>query len=813
MGIVLPIRLLSLMTIQKLKKKTKVKKRTLEPTWKEGFYFTIADFNTIRFTVKDYNRFRHGGVLGYADVAKDALKEGVENQLLLPLKGGGENASRGSGFLHVIVRWTPGNGRRPVQHLEPWRDDDFGLGSESRDRTPDTETSYTVSSSENYFSSSSKISSVLPPAAPKLESKDSAEAREPPKEELMPKDKRLGLLTIANIKDGSSQRIIAISPSYKTEYEVGVMTEGCVMSIQVGTEGAVLLGYDNFQQDGTGWFQVGEVHKPARLCVSWTVKEMKRQSDLKGVLALFGGGAWVSLLLPLAFLFVFKYLHLSDPYLEGAIHSLVAFVLVRVAVMLELQRSEKQQKHERDLEMAENFRNMLKSQRDEEEESNQAPKIITIKMENIMAIVNKEEEEEDEDEVDLDYRPRASRNVEERSVVDARPSLPASPGPMHKAPFGLWGDSDPLALKVRGPTYLTDRKKVPATHSMFRLAHVEIFSHTFGMISHAANRYDSWLRQQKEPPPFCFIVNWQVPGEPRINTVFYFVAKTAKELAFIPDLEAQQAVFNRTLERFLDGSKGYRHSRFKMIPRVVEGGWPVRRGVGTTPAILGTKLTQTYFRSKDSGKLNYFEVDVDVGSSKVAGQILRLVKNGIAGLIVELSFLIEGQQPDELPECLLGGARLQLDIEGIPMMNADGSLQRPLNSRPPSNNALFPGTPSKDVNVGTGDDETDNESGNVSGNEDDGSTFSGQETAQKNSEQDKLPDELDEGEGKVRGGSPGQVLAPNAVASAGISPATGTRKRATTAELKAAMQRPRLSNTTLTLPLPGSGPKSGGSDG
>jgi len=62
-------------------------------------------------------------------------------------------------------------------------------------------------------------------------------------------------------------------------------------------------------------------------------------------------------------------------------------------------------------------------------------------------------------------------------------------------------------------------------------------------------------------------------------------------------------------------------------------------------------------------------VDVDVGSSKVGGQIFRLVKGYAKSVVIDFHFLIEGQAPDELPEQLLGGVRLhRLDTDKIPLL-------------------------------------------------------------------------------------------------------------------------------------------------
>jgi len=66
-------------------------------------------------------------------------------------------------------------------------------------------------------------------------------------------------------------------------------------------------------------------------------------------------------------------------------------------------------------------------------------------------------------------------------------------------------------------------------------------------------------------------------------------------------------------------------------------------------------MTQTYYYDQ---KLNYFEVDVDVGSSSVARSILNLVRGYARSVIIDFHFLIEGQKDDELPEQILGGVRL-----------------------------------------------------------------------------------------------------------------------------------------------------------
>ena len=53
----------------------------------------------------------------------------------------------------------------------------------------------------------------------------------------------------------------------------------------------------------------------------------------------------------------------------------------------------------------------------------------------------------------------------------------------------------------------------------------------------------------------------------------------------------------------------------------------------------------------------WFEIDVDIGSSRVAGAILGLVKGYTKVLVIDIAFLLESKTTEELPERMLGSAR------------------------------------------------------------------------------------------------------------------------------------------------------------
>lgn len=177
-----------------------------------------------------------------------------------------------------------------------------------------------------------------------------------------------------------------------------------------------------------------------------------------------------------------------------------------------------------------------------------------------------------------------------------------------------WGEPDlsSLPFRVRGKNYLADRVKVDCKKTAFQLVAVDLFE-TEGKVSHIAARPDSVVHYF--PHDFTFVVHFQVPGPPFLSFVCYFVAGK--------DLLTLSTPFGLLLNRFLTGTDEFRDDTLKIIPRAIDPSpWIVKKSVGQTPAILGRKLSQEYFGDGES----YFEVDVDVGSSRVAGGILTMVK-------------------------------------------------------------------------------------------------------------------------------------------------------------------------------------------
>ncbi|TYZ61110.1 hypothetical protein PybrP1_005086 [[Pythium] brassicae (nom. inval.)] len=227
----------------------------------------------------------------------------------------------------------------------------------------------------------------------------------------------------------------------------------------------------------------------------------------------------------------------------------------------------------------------------------------------------------------------------------------------HGLPTKFWSEPDAAGFFVRGPQYLSTRAKVPSARQALRLVNVELFKSAdpiehIGLSSFAGyERGDGGAASGGLARPYdqthVLVVNFMIPGPPQTSLVLYFTPEDPGELV-------KSSAFAELFHQFYDGADdAYRSKRMKLIPRVVQGTWPIREGVGTTPAILGTKTYQKYFRGTQ-----YLEVDYDIGSSMVAASLCKMLLGYSRDLIIDLAFVLEGQSREELPERVLGCVRL-----------------------------------------------------------------------------------------------------------------------------------------------------------
>jgi hypothetical protein len=79
----------------------------------------------------------------------------------------------------------------------------------------------------------------------------------------------------------------------------------------------------------------------------------------------------------------------------------------------------------------------------------------------------------------------------------------------------------------------------------------------------------------------------------------------------------------------------------------------------STPVLLGQKVVQRYFRGD-----RHLEIDVHVGSSIIAAQIVGVCRSYTEMYSTNLGIVIQGENEDELPERLLACIQLnKLDLD------------------------------------------------------------------------------------------------------------------------------------------------------
>ena len=149
-----------------------------------------------------------------------------------------------------------------------------------------------------------------------------------------------------------------------------------------------------------------------------------------------------------------------------------------------------------------------------------------------------------------------------------------------------------------------------------------------------------------EGVPWVFALHIMIPGPPHLGFVAYYTPVD-------PEWHKRDSPFARVARPFFfGGDPEYCDNHFKLIPKIVEGNFVVRRVVGSTPAVLGTKLKQYYHAAP-----HYFELDVDIGSSSVAAGVVRVSLGYAAAMTVDMAFVLEGKREQELPETVMGCVR------------------------------------------------------------------------------------------------------------------------------------------------------------
>ncbi|KAK7354404.1 hypothetical protein VNO80_19865 [Phaseolus coccineus] len=203
-----------------------------------------------------------------------------------------------------------------------------------------------------------------------------------------------------------------------------------------------------------------------------------------------------------------------------------------------------------------------------------------------------------------------------------------------------WTSPSGEGFMIRGKNYLKDNSKVAGGDPLLKLIAVDWLKVDKTADRIALHHRNLVQSETGKKFPFVLVFNLQVPAKPNYSLVLYYASDRAVSK-------------DSLLAKFLDGDDTFRDTRFKLIPSIVEGYWMVKRAVGTKACLLGKAVTCKYFKQD-----NFFEIDVDIGSSSVARSVIGLVLGYVTSLVVDLAILIEAKEEAELPEYLLGTVRL-----------------------------------------------------------------------------------------------------------------------------------------------------------
>eukprot|EP00035_Acanthoeca_spectabilis_P024451 m.453888 g.453888 ORF g.453888 m.453888 type:complete len:363 (+) comp20568_c0_seq1:192-1280(+) len=253
------------------------------------------------------------------------------------------------------------------------------------------------------------------------------------------------------------------------------------------------------------------------------------------------------------------------------------------------------------------------------------------------------------------------------------------------------------SFEVRGRSYLVDKKKIPAKEPIFSMVDVRPFSHAKPVWHAAATLKPLRDYLAAHPDREFFIANRVLPLEKSVHVMAIFV-RTRDETV--------DPVFERSWKRFKEGDVAYRNSRLKYMAKIPNASFVVRSTVGAMGGFRPVIMGKGYLELKHFNGPNYVEVDIDIGSSRIARGVVGVVIPQAKKMIVDEAFFVEGQNPDELPERLLGICRCvhyDLDVNTLPispdMLARDeaGGDDAHTSTEPPPVSPLSPGALRDDV--------------------------------------------------------------------------------------------------------------------
>ncbi len=237
--------------------------------------------------------------------------------------------------------------------------------------------------------------------------------------------------------------------------------------------------------------------------------------------------------------------------------------------------------------------------------------------------------------------PRAPVPVTDYIETDAFPRAEAG----DKKTKNRWAEGDFTRVVLRGKTYMDDKIKIQASSPIFQTLGLVITKADQG-IRHCAARLPklrAFLDEQAANFPFFMLFTWILPGDEPL-TVIQVCGRT--------NVRGDDPEFDALLDTYIASDDSYRSDRIKFLCSMETAPWVVTFSLnnlaGNKPALIGNKLECHHYTGP-----NYCEIDIDVGSSKIASALNGIIYSNAKALALHMGFMIEGRCAGELPERLL----------------------------------------------------------------------------------------------------------------------------------------------------------------
>lgn len=232
--------------------------------------------------------------------------------------------------------------------------------------------------------------------------------------------------------------------------------------------------------------------------------------------------------------------------------------------------------------------------------------------------------------------------------------------------YNTYSEPPASQFQVRGPDYLSQHGKnckhlkVPSQESAYEVIGVSMYRcpKRFTHMSKEIQPLREFFDAQTSAPhgadpvfPKFLVINWIVAPlfgkESHVcSHVFQLKEHIVKNKPYLRD----------AFQKFRSASDEEKSKQFKWLGKIVEGPRAITATMSALgaerPVLICNQLTTTYCTGQ-----NYIEITNDVSSSRIAAANCGTILRNLNSVVMDMAWVLEGQQTEHLPENLLCSIR------------------------------------------------------------------------------------------------------------------------------------------------------------